>query len=179
MNEIERNNLGQFLKGGNGNRRTHGLSGTQIQKVFYGMRRRCENPTDTHYKWYGGKGVKVIWASFEDFRADMYDSWVAHVEKHGKERTQIDRIDRNGDYCKENCRWVTPSQQQRNRSSNVLLTFNGQTKTAVEWGEETGITGQQITKRLRRGWPLNEALTFPKGKVGTLKRKYHLHESIK
>lgn len=171
-----RNSKGQFLAGAISERRTHGMTTTQIYKTFYGMKRRCENPKDNRFNRYGARGIKVLWESAESFIADMKDEYDEHVRVHGAHRTQIDRIDTNGHYSKENCRWATPTVQQRNRSSNVLLTFNGRTQTAVEWGEETGITGQQITKRLRRGWTLEEALTFPRGRVGTLKRKFHAHK---
>lgn len=68
---------------------------------------------------------------------------------------------------------VYPEEQQRNRSTNRLITFQGKTFTSVEWGEITGIKAGEIRKRLYRGWPVQDALTFPCGKVGTLKRKYH------
>ena len=71
--EIKRNNKGQFLKGGPSPRKTHGLAGGRFYKTYYDMRHRCENPTDKKYRIYGGKGVRVLWETFEDFRLDIYD----------------------------------------------------------------------------------------------------------
>lgn len=174
-----RNEKGQFVKGARSERYKHGLSGGRFYKTYFDMRHRCENPTDKRFHRYGGRGIKVIWATFEDFRADMYESWVAHVKEYGQKQTQIDRIDRDGNYCKENCRWVTCSEQQRNRSTNRLITFEGKTLTSVEWGEITGIKAGEIRKRLYRGWPIEHVLTVPCIGVGKFKRKFHLHESIK
>ncbi len=112
-----------------------------------------------------------MWPDFESFRVDMYNDWVAHVKSFGEKQTQIDRIDSNGNYCKENCRWVTCSQQQRNRSTNKLITFNGKTRTAVEWGEITGITGHEVRKRIYRGWSIERTLTQPNLGVGKYVRK--------
>lgn len=172
MEKIQRNSKGQFLKGAVGNMRKHGLAGGRFYKTYYDMRHRCENPTDKRWSRYGGRGIKVLWPNFEEFRKDMHPSWLAHVNLHGLKETQIDRIDSDSNYCKENCRWVTPKLQQRNRSTNHLVTFNGKTLTAVEWGEAVGIDGKHIRKRLLRGWSVEEALTAPLLGVGKYKRNH-------
>lgn len=161
----------QFIYSYPHHRKLHGLAGTRFYKTYYDMKHRCENPTDKRYHVYGGKGVRVVWESFNDFKIDMYESWLIHASVHGEKRTQIDRIDVDGNYCKENCRWATPKLQQRNRSNNNLITFQGKTKTAVEWGEITGITGHEVRKRLYRGWSIERTLTQPNLGVGKYIRK--------
>jgi hypothetical protein len=77
------------------------------------MKNRCYNPSYPKYKNWGGRGIRVCesWLDFSNFYADMGDAPVG---------MSIDRIDVNGDYCKENCRWATQKEQQNNRRNNVL-----------------------------------------------------------
>lgn len=85
------------------------MNGTKLHSTWMAMRSRCNNPNDIAYKYYGGKGVKVCerWNTFEYFWEDMKDDFVDGLE--------LDRIDVNGDYCKENCRWATHELQVINR----------------------------------------------------------------
>jgi len=77
--------------------------------------RRCKYKKQDNYKYYGGKGIKVLWKSYKKFKQDMYDSYIKHLSEHGKKNTTIDRIDSEGHYCKENCRWATWQQQAENK----------------------------------------------------------------
>lgn len=117
------------------------------------MLRRCDNKTQDSYKIYGARGIKVCdeWKTFVGFYNDMGTSY--------KDGLSIDRINSDGNYCKENCRWATAKEQARNRCSNKLLTFNDQTKSLAEWAELTGQTYSTIKLRLRRGWSVARALT--------------------
>lgn len=87
----------------------------KFYRVWVNMRTRCENTTHHSYKWYGGKGIKVQWKTFEEFRYDMHESYRTHVNKFGEKQTTIDRIDTARDYCKMNCRWATWKEQSRNK----------------------------------------------------------------
>jgi hypothetical protein len=156
----------QAVAMGEGNIR-HGMTDTPEYARWHGMMLRCYNPKDPGYKWWGGRGIKVCerWHTFENFHADM---GARPSVKHS-----IDRIDPNGDYCPENCRWATQTQQQRNKRSNRLLTHNGETKCLAEWAETYGLTTLQLWQRLRSGWPLQDALETPVGerKVNNTQRE--------
>lgn len=130
----------------------HPLYGTWNQ-----MMGRCYRPKNIHYDRYGGRGIKVCqeWHDFWKFVR-----WSDSVG--GRPRgAEIDRIDNDGDYCPENCRWVSRKQQMNNTSYNVKITYNGQTKTLKEWSEELEIPYTAICHRYQRGWSVERMLIEP------------------
>src|SRR5690242_13412883 len=83
------------------------------------LRSRCERKESSSYEHYGGRGIKHTWPTFEGYVNDMYDSYLEHVYAYGERNTTIDRIDVNGDYWKDNCRWATYQQQILNRRGSI------------------------------------------------------------
>lgn len=136
--------------------KTHGMSNSRLFNIWSGMRTRCNNPNDYHYKWYGERGVRVCdeWNDFETFQNWANDNGY-------DEDLSIDRINTNGDYEPSNCRWVTQYEQMNNTRKNVKLTYNGDTKCLAEWAREIGIKDSTIRSRLARGSTVEEALGEP------------------
>lgn len=138
----------------------HGWSSRTKQHPFYdtwcGMNNRCSNPKHDSYPLYGGRGIFVCsrWRhSFENFRQDMEPTW--------KPGLTLDRIDVNKGYEVGNTRWASNREQALNKRCNHRVTFNGEVRTVTEWAEIVGIHVNTITKRLRKGWPAERALTTP------------------
>lgn len=124
--------------------------------IWRSMRNRCYIPTVPAYRRYGGRGITLCdrWReSFWSFYADMGDA---------PPGMSIDRIDNDGPYSPENCRWASPKTQSRNRGSNRLITYNGITLCLTEWAERVGLSWDLVQGRLNRGWSEHDALTTPK-----------------
>lgn len=133
----------------------HGMYGTGVYSSWQAMIQRCANPNNPFYHRYGGRGIKICdrWLSFENFYADMGDSTSGY---------QIDRIDNDGDYEPTNCRWSTPKENTRNRSSNIEVTYKGKTQCIAAWEEELGFKHGTLWCRLYHyNWSIDKAMTQP------------------
>lgn len=139
----------------------HGLSKTPLYKVWCEMKQRCANPKCQSYKWYGNKGIKLCseWLEFVSF----YEWALAHGYKSN---LTIERINVNGDYCPENCKWITNIEQQSNRSTTHYITHNGESHTLTEWSNIQGLPRTTLSNRIRMGWSIERALLEPSRKKG-------------
>lgn len=132
--------------------RKHGLCDIPEYKVWLQMRDRCKNPNNSHFGYYGGRGISVSkeWDSFKTFITDLGRRPEGH---------SLDRIDSNGDYSKENCRWATKVQQANNTRDNRKVELNGKTYGIRELSEKTGVSQKLLAKRLfERGWDVERAV---------------------
>lgn len=138
---------------------THGMSNTRINRIWRRINDRVNNPNWPQFHLYGGRGIKLLWESFEDFRDDMYVSYLQHVKKHGENNTTIERKNVNGHYSFGNCRWATRIEQANNKRNNRTFTFNGKTKTLAQWIEFMGLKKSTVKQRFYvYGWPIKRAL---------------------
>ena len=139
--------------------RRHSGRRTRLYTIWFKMRQRCMKPTEPAFKNYGGRGITVCsdWAeSFVAFRDWALDNGYA-------EHLTIERIDNNGPYTPENCRWATRAEQTRNRRYNRHFTCFGETKLLVDWGHDHRcvVPYRTFKSRIQRGWSINDALTRP------------------
>lgn len=125
----------------------------RFYQVWIAMKGRCRNPNATGFKNYGGRGIAVCdeWGAFEVFKEDMWPTY--------SQGLQIDRIDNNGPYCKENCRWVTHLENRNNTRFNRFVTFMGETMTISQWARRLDVPSKNIYYRLNKGWPVESAMT--------------------
>ena len=120
------------------------------------MKARCTNKNNKEFARYGGRGITICasWmASFEQFLADM-------GEKPSSSHS-IERIDHNGNYSPENCRWATTVEQSRNKRNNRWITANGKTMLIGDWAKEIGLEKSSIYLRIRKGWSEQMAVLTP------------------
>lgn len=130
---------------------THGMSNTPTYRSWMSMKRRCNDSSNDSYPNYGGRGIKysLHWEKFDNFLADM------GVRPKG---TTLDRIDTDGNYTPENCRWADDLTQHRNTRANVMITSRGVTQTLAEWADQLGIRRSTLQKRIANGWSIAAAL---------------------
>ena len=136
-------------------RKTHGMSGTRQYYIWSNMKRRCDEPSNKEYHCYGGKGVTYCegWKDFSNFWADMKDGYAEHLT--------LDRINVDGNYSKDNCRWATLKEQENNRTNNLVLNYRGQNLTLAQIANITGTNYSSINNRLRRGMSIEDATSIP------------------
>ena len=132
---------------------THRQSKTRLYRIWKGMKNRCYNERTPKYKDYGMRGIRIYeeWQNFEPF----YD-WA--MNNGYQDDLTIDRIDVNGNYEPNNCRWIKSSLQARNRRNNHLLLFNGKTRGISEWAEIYNLKPLTLLARINRGWSIEKAL---------------------
>ena len=134
----------------------HGNWNHPLYKVWRMMITRCTKPANKDHKYYYDKGITVCerWQSLDNFIEDMYHSYTNGLT--------LERVNSSKGYAPDNCRWATRKEQSRNKSDNLLITFNGETHCVAEWAEITGISDTTIRLRIkRRGWTPEKALTTP------------------
>jgi hypothetical protein len=133
---------------------THGEYKSDLYGVFWAIKERCLNLKCSAYKWYGGRGIKICAEWNSDY--EVFKEW-AHSNGY-KKGLQIDRIDNDGDYCPENCRWVTSKDNNRNTRYNKYITYEGKTQCFSAWAEELNMRNAVVRDRFYRGLPLDKVL---------------------
>lgn len=138
-------------------RAIHNDCNSRLYRIWHGMKNRCNNPNAYNYKNYGGRGITIRpeWEEFIPFREWSNSNGYA-------DNLTIDRIDVNGNYCPENCRWADIKTQNNNTTRNRLLTAFGETMNVAQWSEKVGIKRGVIYNRIDTyKWDVEKALTTP------------------
>lgn len=141
----------------------HGFYGTRFYRIWQSMKTRCENPNHEAFHRYGGRGIRFDpkWKSFDSFKEDMYETYLAHVKEFGEKDTSINRTDNNKNYSKENCEWATKKEQSLNTKTSRYISFNGETLNITLWAKRIGMNKQTLCERFKKGWSVEKALTTP------------------
>lgn len=139
--------------------KTHGGRHDRLYLVWMGMRRRCFDKNANEYKNYGGRGITVCdeWKDYAKFREWAMTSGYDETAK--RQGCTIDRIDVNGNYEPQNCRWADAKTQNNNRRNNRLVEYNNETKTLKQWSEELGLDYELILRRINSGWKVERAFS--------------------
>ena len=148
--------------------KTHGMRYTRFYSIYYSMKDRCLNKNYHYFNHYGGIKICERWLeSFENFKDDMYESYLEHSKLFTEKNTTIDRIDVNGDYCLENCKWATRKEQSNNRgilkSQRTFKAINPEGKEFISnnmsiFAKEQGLNREYIRSRIKvnkeyeKGW---------------------------
>lgn len=135
----------------------HNLSKHPLYKIWCAMKKRCFNSKDLSYKTYGAKGISVC----EEWKNDFQSFYDWSMSNGYSKSLSIDRIDNNGNYCPENCRWADKKTQANNTSTNRFITFNNETKTLAEWARYYNLSYSCLSSRLSKNWSLERALLTP------------------
>lgn len=132
---------------------------SRLYNIWGRMKARCNNPNNDNYHNYGGRGISVCdeWNDYIPFK-----KWA--LENGYNDNLTIERIDVNGNYCPENCKWATIKEQSNNKRDNVIFAYNGRNLTLTQWSEVTGIDKSTLWERLNIcKWSVEKALTVPVG----------------
>lgn len=139
--------------GGNKTGAINGMSTTPQYNAYKTMVNRCYNPNHIQYKDYGGRGIKVCdrWRySYLNFYEDMGPR---------PDGMSLDRIDVDGDYCPENCKWSSTKEQGRNRRDTIYLTYKNETKPMAEWAEILGVKYGYLAKRRKSNKDMEKVIS--------------------
>ena len=131
----------------------------RLARIYKSMKHRCYRKEHNCYNNYGGRGIKIC----DEWLGDLgFENFVKWSKENGyADNLTIDRIDYNGHYSPQNCRWVSYKDNQNNRSDNRYIEFNGEVKTMSQWAEVFGIRPAELKRRLDYlGLPINAALSY-------------------
>lgn len=134
-----------------------GRKGTRLYRIYYNILARCYNPNVRAYANYGARGITMCSEWLGSFA--LFKEW--SIASGYSDLLTIDRIDVNGDYSPENCRWVTLREQCLNRRNNHYVTIKDETKPLDEWSKFYGLNPKTVRSRLKLGWDVISALTTP------------------
>jgi hypothetical protein len=134
--------------------RTHGLTNSRLYTIREGMITRCYKKNSISYDNYGGRGITICDEWLNDFMS--FYNWA--MANGYDDNLTIERIDVNGNYEPSNCKWITNSEQSKNKRSTVYFTYNGETKIVSDWIKELGIPKTTFRRRIQQNRPIEEIL---------------------
>lgn len=125
----------------------------RIYHIYTAMKQRCYNSSHKSYLLYGGRGVEVCKGWISSF--DLFYEWA--MSNGYEDNLTLDRIDINGNYEPNNCRWVTISVQNRNRRNNIFITYNGETNVLSVMCRKYNVNYSSVRSKARNGKTYQDA----------------------
>lgn len=142
----------------------HGLTKQTLHNAWLNMKTRCDNPIYNEYEKYGGRGITYCkeWKSFDNFMNwALNNGFNDTKDSNGRNLLSLDRIDNNGNYCPENCKWSTRVEQARNKSVNKNYEYEGKIYCLTALAEISVVSKDSIRRRLKKGWSVKDAVDTP------------------
>lgn len=131
----------------------------RLYRVWNNIKKRCYEPTNNHYKRYGGRGIKLCdeWLTFDNFyNWAIQSGYKVELLKNNKNKWSIDRIDNNGNYEPTNCRWVDFITQQYNKEKTIYLIYDNRRYNLLELSNQLGINKYCLKSRIKRSWDIDK-----------------------
>lgn len=135
-------------------RRSHGCTGTRLEGIWKDMNARCYNPRSRFFRRYGGRGIGIC-KQWRQERAAFFAWALSNGYAPG---LSIDRVNNDGDYAPDNCRWATAKEQANNTPRNRFIEHAGRRLTLTQWAELSGIPMKRLWYRISAGWPFSNAI---------------------
>lgn len=138
---------------------THGMTGTRLLREWDAMKRRCYNKNYHRYADHGGRGITVCDEWKND--SEAFCKWA--LENGYQDGLELERVDNDGNYCPENCKWATKREQANNKRSSIRVTIGGREQTLKQWCDEMNVDYKMVWQRVKKlGWDAHTALVTPK-----------------
>lgn len=137
----------------------HHKTGTKLYRIWAGIKQRCFNSNHKNYSRYKGRGITVC----NEWKNDFLSFYNWSLKNGYKDGLTIERINNDGNYCPENCRWSTRKEQANNTSRNRFIFYNGEIHTVSEWSKKFGIKYKILEYRINKKLPLEKC--FYRGKL--------------
>lgn len=135
----------------------HNHSHDRIYYCWQAMKDRCCNSNNKNYKNYGARGIKVC----DEWKSDFMNFYDWAMKNNYKDNLTIDRIDVNGNYEPDNCRWTDMITQENNKTNNRIITYNNEKHTLMEWSKKLKCNYRSLRTRLERNWSIERAFNTP------------------
>lgn len=142
--------------------------------AWLGLRQRCNNPSNKRYPLYGGRGITVC-----DEWNNSFLSFLSDMGRRPSKNHSLDRIDNNGGYCKENCRWATKLQQSNNTRKTKFVIYEGERISVTRLAAKVGIKQPTLHSRMKKGWELNDAILVPKHKNADIEYDGYVFKNLR
>lgn len=132
----------------------HKMTGSRLYHTWNQLKGRCYNKSNNCYYRYGGRGIQVC----DEWRNDFESFYNWSIQNGYNENLTIDRINNNGNYEPNNCRWATNKTQCRNRRTNVIVHYGGRDITLIELSEIVGLKYTTLHARYQKGYSIDDMI---------------------